>query len=148
MSTKNIDPLHWFGSAFTASTVLCLFSMVATFFIKTDSTALGIFFWQVILGFSYTPAILVCSIPLTWVTWRLIKNYQLSRVFSALAVGVSGALLVAASNLPYFVSVHLLPVPYDLLVVTAGVALNIAAFLWLSSPPNPSFKRDLLKQAP
>ncbi len=136
MSTKNIDPLHWFGSAFTASTVLCLSCMVSTFFIKTDSTALGTLFWQVILGLSYTPAMLVCSIPLIWVTWRLIKNYQLSRVFSTLAAGVSTALLVAASNLPYFVSVHLLPVPYDLLVVTAGVALNIAAFLWLSSPPN------------
>ena len=142
MSSQNIDSLHWFGSAFTASIALCLFSMVATFFIKTDGTVLGTLLWQVVLGFSYTPVIFVCSIPLIWVTWMLIKNYPLSRAFSGGAVGVCAAWLVAASNLPYFVRVHLLAVPYDLLVVTAGVALNIAVFLWLSSPPNPSFKRD------
>lgn len=142
MSTKNIDSLHLFGASFAASIVLCLFSMVATFFIKTDGTVFGTLFWQVVFGFSYTPVIFVCSIPLIWVSWRLIKNYKLSRIISGGAVGICAAWLVASANLPYFVSFHLLTVPYDLLIVTAGVALNIAAFLWLSSPPNPSFKRD------
>ncbi len=142
MGTQNIDSLLWFGSAFTASIVLCFFSMVATFFIKTDGTVLGTLFWQIAFGISYTPIIFVCSIPLIWLTWRLIKNHKLSRIMTGGAVGVCAVWLIAVANLPYFLSPHLLSVPYDLLIVTAGVALNIAAFLWLSSPAKLSLKWD------
>ena len=148
MSSDKINPTQWLGSAFAATALLCLLGMAAAFFVKTDGTVLGILFYQVVLSFTFTPALFAVSVPLIWVAWKLLKHFTPTKTMATIFVGLSSIALITCAHLPYFLRGNLQLVPYEFLVVLSGVAVNIAVFAWLVSPPNKSFKRDWLPPAP
>jgi cation transport ATPase len=144
VNTGELNPTQWLGSALAASALLCLFGMAASFFVKTDGTFLGILFWQLVLGFSFSPALFVCSAPLIWGAWQIFKRRPPSRRIAAVAVALCSVVLIVTSNLPYFLSGKTAAVPYESLVVLAGVAVNIAVFTLLVSPPSKSIDTNVL----
>ena len=135
-----IDPYALCASPFAAPVVLAAAGLLIGYS-KSQAGFWSLLFWQGLYAFEFAPIFLVVTMPVSWLLSRFGFLPRVRTRSLAISIVLAVVTVAIASNLPFFAP-NLNNDMAVLIMMLAGLGLNVLTFIWLSSPPNRTVEPD------